>query len=242
MSRRLRRRSAGRRRIALTVAIPTLVVGLVLALAVVRFEAQEGPPAATVTPVALVLDDDLRIDPAVVATERATVERIIDGDTLVARLAGGAETIRLFGLQARERGQPCAGEATARLAGLAPPGTTVLLHPGPRNDDGQRLLRYVFLADGLSLDATLVAEGLAEAWRRDGQLREAIRGAGGGGAGRRGRGVCGVRRSSGEERFVSFDSRSLALRLRSGEPQDERRHAPGGGAGGAEGCLWGAGS
>ena len=174
MSRRLRRRSAGRRRIALTVAIPTLVVGLVLALAVVRFEAQEGPPAATVTPVALVLDDDLRIDPAVVATERATVERIIDGDTLVARLAGGAETIRLFGLQARERGQPCAGEATARLAGLAPPGTTVLLHPGPRNDDGQRLLRYVFLADGLSLDATLVAEGLAEAWRRDGQLREAI--------------------------------------------------------------------
>ena len=92
-----------------------------------------------------------------------------------ARLAGGAETIRLFGLQARERGQPCAGEATARLAGLAPPGTTVLLHPGPAaNDDGQRLLRYVFLADGLSLDATLVAEGLAEAWRRDGQLREAI--------------------------------------------------------------------
>lgn len=158
------------------VLIPTLLVGTVLAIAVARFGLEEpaAPPPSTVAAAPLTLDAELRIDPGVVPTEAAVVVRLIDGDTLVARLGGGAETVRLFGLQAPERDERCHGEASARLSGLAPPGTPLLLHPGPRNDDGRRLLRYAFLADGRSLDATLVAEGLAEAWRRDGQLREVI--------------------------------------------------------------------
>jgi len=125
---------------------------------------------------ALTLDGALAIDPSAVGTEEARVERIIDGDTLVVQLAGRRETIRLFGLQAPERERRCYEAAGARLASLAPPGSTVLLHPGPRNDDGQRLLRYMFSTDGVSMDATLVSEGLAEAWHRDGQLRETIEG------------------------------------------------------------------
>ena len=155
--------------------VPTLLVGAVLAIAVVRFvPAETVSPPSSVAPGALVLDAALRIDPLAVETEAASVLRLIDGDTLVARVDGGRQTIRLFGLQAPEREERCYGQASARLAQLAPVGTALLLHPGPRNDDGSRLLRYAFLADGRSLDATLVAEGLAEAWRRDGQLRDTI--------------------------------------------------------------------
>ncbi|PZC41572.1 MAG: Endonuclease YncB, thermonuclease family [Chloroflexi bacterium] len=163
-------------RIRWGVLAPTLLVGAVLAIAVVRFVPAEtvSPPPSSVAPGSLVLDATLRIDPLVVETEAASVLRLIDGDTLVARVDGARQTIRLFGLQAPERDERCYGEASARLARLAPVGTPLLLHPGPRNDDGSRLLRYAFLEDGRSLDATLVAEGLAEAWRRDGQLRDAI--------------------------------------------------------------------
>ena len=34
--------------------------------------------------------------------------------------------------------------------------------------------RYVFLPDGTSIDATLVAEGFGQAWTTDGQYRDQI--------------------------------------------------------------------
>lgn len=164
--------------------IAAAVVALVVALAVAQFGVRDStqPPESTVDVAARRLSEELRIEPDVVATERAVVERVIDGDTLVVTLAGRAQTIRLYGLQAPERDERCFGEASLRLTDLSPPASVVLRHPGPRNDDGTRLLRYVFLTDGLSLSAVLVSEGLAEAWRRDGQLRDQIVGLEGGGA------------------------------------------------------------
>jgi endonuclease YncB( thermonuclease family) len=51
----------------------------------------------------------------------------------------------------------------------------VLLLPDARTqDDNGRLLRYVFLEDGTSLDATLVAEGFGWAWTQDGRYRDQI--------------------------------------------------------------------
>ncbi len=172
--RRRPRRRARRRRWGFLV--PTLLVGVVLAVVVARVGLSDVGtlPQSPVPPSALSLDADLRVDLDAVPLQRAVVVRVIDGDTLVARLGDGEHRIRLFGLNAPERGEPCAPQARARLRRLAPPGATLLLHPGPRNDDGARLLRYAFLEDGRSLDATLVAEGLARAWRRDGQLRDAI--------------------------------------------------------------------
>ena len=178
--RRRRRGRAGARRPAILLSLLIAILALVFGVLQLGDEDSRGPTPSAVAPVALQLDAAQRIDLAAVATEPARVERIIDGDTLIVRLGatggrdGGRETIRLFGLQAPERGRACADAATARLSTLAPPGTTVLLHPGPRNDDGERLLRYVFSPRGRSLDAMLVAEGLAQAWQRDGQLREAI--------------------------------------------------------------------
>ena len=172
-----RRRRAARSRWG--VLLPTLLVGLALALVLARTGLPGLPgltplPGSPIPPSALALDADLRIDPARVPTEAAVVAYVLDGDSLVVRLDGRESQIQLYGLNAPEGDERCAPQARARLRRLAPPGATLLLHPGPRNDDGARLLRYAFLADGRSLDATLVAEGLARAWRRDGQLRDAI--------------------------------------------------------------------
>ena len=173
------RRSSRRRRAARSrwgVLVPTLLAVVVLAVVLARTGLPDLTPlpGSPFPPSALAIDAELRIDPARVPTEAAVVAYVLDGDSLVVRLAGRESQIRLYGLNAPERDERCAAQVRARLRRLAPPGATLLLHPGPRNDDGARLLRYAFLEDGRSLDATLVAEGLARAWRRDGQLRDAI--------------------------------------------------------------------
>lgn len=72
-----------------------------------------------------------------------------------------------------ERGQRCATEATERLRELA--GDAVRLEDGPRliGPYGRRLA-YVYTHDGASIDEVLIAEGLAAAWTRDGQLRDML--------------------------------------------------------------------
>ena len=114
--------------------------------------------------------------PPVVASSDAVsvrVSRVIDGDTLEVRAAETPLRVRLYGVDTPERGERCADEATARLAALA--GDRVLLVPDARpTDQYGRELRYVFTADGQSIDALLVSEGLAHAWRQDGNRRDAI--------------------------------------------------------------------
>lgn len=96
-----------------------------------------------------------------------TVSRIIDGDTF----DSSAGRVRLFGVDAPERGEKCFGEATDRLRELA--GRAVRVENGPRAADGyNRLLYYVYTGYGDSIDEALVREGLAEAWTRDGQHRD----------------------------------------------------------------------
>lgn len=114
-----------------------------------------------------------RFDPS--AAQWGRVVRVVDGDTFVAVVEGRTQTIRLFGADTPERGEPCFEEARDRLGGWLGVGDDVWLQRGPRNDDGRRLLRYAFTEGGAVLtDAALVDAGLAEAWRRDGPLRDAI--------------------------------------------------------------------
>ena len=103
------------------------------------------------------------------ACPEAQVVRIIDGDTLDTSRG----RVRLFGVDTPERGQRRATEATERLRELA--GDTVRLENGPRliGPFGRRLV-YVYTVEGVSIDATLIAEGLATAWTRDGQHRERL--------------------------------------------------------------------
>jgi micrococcal nuclease len=91
-----------------------------------------------------------------------TVERIVDGDTLV--LADGRR-VRLVQIDSPEAQEgECFGEqATAALEGLAPSGVRVRLEADPaldRVDRFDRLLRYV-IRDGRNLNLELVAGGAA---------------------------------------------------------------------------------
>ena len=105
--------------------------------------------------------------------ELAPVLRIVDGDTLHVEFEGRDESVRLYGIDAPEVGTPCAADATARLRELA--GRTVRMRRDARDRDRyKRLLRYVYTPSGESIDATLVREGFARAWRGDGALEHAI--------------------------------------------------------------------
>ncbi len=97
------------------------------------------------------------------------VSGVIDGDTLDTPEG----RVRLFGIDAPERGERCYGQAASALRKLA--GRTVRVEPGPRaSDPGGRLLLYVFTQGGNSIDEILVEHGLARAWTRDGQHRDRL--------------------------------------------------------------------
>ena len=101
------------------------------------------------------------------------VIEVIDGDTIQVNLEGELRNIRYFGIDTPERGDRCYREALDRNITLI--GNRVLLLPDARTTDSfGRLLRYVFLPDGTSVDATLVNEGFAMAWRDDGRYRNEI--------------------------------------------------------------------
>jgi len=94
--------------------------------------------------------------------ELATVDKVIDGDTINVLIGGQLQRIRYYGIDAPEEGEKCYEEATERNRELV--GTTVRLEADARNQDEYgRLLRYVFTNDGISVDAALVSEGLAKA-------------------------------------------------------------------------------
>ncbi len=104
---------------------------------------------------------------------RVTVDHVIDGDTIDVRAAQTPLRVRFYGVDTPERGEACYAEATARTTALV--AESVILVPDARlQDPGGRELRYVFTPEGRSLDATLVAEGLAKAWRSDGTLRDKL--------------------------------------------------------------------
>jgi len=100
----------------------------------------------------------------------AAVDRVIDGDTIVARKQGKRLRVRLIGIDAPESVQPdapveCFGPESARaLAKLLPPGTRLMAaYQGmPEHDQYGRELWDVWV-DGRFLQAELVSRGTARA-------------------------------------------------------------------------------
>lgn len=100
---------------------------------------------------------------------RRDVDRIIDGDTF----ASARARIRLFGVDTPERDEKCFDRAADRLREIA--GDIVLVEPGPRTEDRYgRKLFYIYTEGGESIDEVLVREGLALAWKGDGQHRDIL--------------------------------------------------------------------
>ncbi|MCU1395138.1 MAG: putative nuclease [Ilumatobacteraceae bacterium] len=99
----------------------------------------------------------------------ATVVRVIDGDTIDARIRGATERVRLIGIDTPETKKPntpvqCYGpEASDYTKHALPPGTAILIvrDVEPRDIYG-RLLGYVYrTGDGLFVNLELAVEGYA---------------------------------------------------------------------------------
>jgi micrococcal nuclease len=100
-------------------------------------------------------------------SERALVREVIDGDTV--RLEDGRR-VRYLGIDTPETGEYYYEEATERNRELVG-GKVVELRPGSRDvDEYERLLRYVYI-DDIFVNAELVAQGYAKAYRK-GPLEE----------------------------------------------------------------------
>lgn len=152
--------------IVIILALVTLVTAVPY---VVASRDAQRPPSEAV-PVTL----DLPAGTSFAGLQQARVTDIIDGDTIRVSIDGAIVTIRYFGIDAPERGQRCFREATDRNRTLLEGNVVLLMTDTRRQDSFGRELRYVFLPSGVSVDATLVAEGFALAWRQDGQYRDRI--------------------------------------------------------------------
>ena len=108
-------------------------------------------------------DDELQWAP------NATVERVVDGDTIDVLIGGRRETVRLIGIDTPESVAPtrpvqCFGkEASRHLEAMLPAGTEItLVRDIEARDVYQRLLGYVVRSDdGLFVNLELVAAGYA---------------------------------------------------------------------------------
>lgn len=108
-------------------------------------------------------------------TYRATVRRVVDGDTIRVDVdlgfglvnrgedAGGL-SVRILGINARESYQAGGPEAKAHLEQLLPIGARVLMRTVKVDKYGGRYDAAVELPDGRDLAATLVGGGWASAW------------------------------------------------------------------------------
>jgi micrococcal nuclease len=107
----------------------------------------------------------------------ATVIRVVDGDTLHARVHGVDEKVRVIGMDSPESQKPntpveCfAKQATAEAKKLLKPGNPITLQRDPTQDERDRfgrLLAHVFLADGSLFAETMIRHGWAVHYVYDG--------------------------------------------------------------------------
>jgi endonuclease YncB( thermonuclease family) len=93
----------------------------------------------------------------------ATVVEVVDGDTIKVAIAGTTYSLRYIGIDTPEAGDPMGTEATAANRQLVEGQTVYLVKDVSETDRYDRLLRYVYLADGTFVNAELVRLGFAQA-------------------------------------------------------------------------------
>lgn len=93
------------------------------------------------------------------------VERVFDGDSFVMKSDGRRVEVRVFGIDAPEKGQPFSKKARARSKELLE-GEEVVVEVTTAKDKYGRVIGNVFLPDGRSYAHVIVGEGLAWQFRR----------------------------------------------------------------------------
>jgi micrococcal nuclease len=97
-------------------------------------------------------------------SERATVSRIKDGDTVeIEMLSGDNETVRLIGINTPESGECFSEEATTALATLLSDQVISMTADVSDKDQYGRLLRYLWLDRGVFVNEIMVRGGYAQA-------------------------------------------------------------------------------
>jgi len=97
------------------------------------------------------------------------VRQVIDGDTIT---VSGVGVVRLLGVDAPEKqggyrpSEPFGDAATAFMRRLLDGKDVRLEYDGPRKDQYNRTLAYVFLPDGRLANLEIIKAGLAETYRR----------------------------------------------------------------------------
>jgi len=94
------------------------------------------------------------------------ITRVIDGDTLEARLDSGPERIRLYGIDAPEARAPGGREATQALRRLVAVGAVEIRPVSDDPHDAYDRLIAVVHAGGVNVNERLLADGHAWAFRR----------------------------------------------------------------------------
>ncbi len=100
------------------------------------------------------------------------VETFVDGDTIVVDMLGKSETVRFIGVDTPETHDPrkavqCFGKAAANFTHQLIGSKPVRLETDPENtnrDRYNRLLRYVYLPDGLLVNSEIIKRGYGFAY------------------------------------------------------------------------------
>jgi endonuclease YncB( thermonuclease family) len=103
------------------------------------------------------------------ASVDATVNQVIDGSTLDAQVNDMRTPVGYLGIDTPALNQRCGQQAMQRNRDLIGGGGHVLLATDPlyQFDDHHRQLFYAYTVDGVSIEETLLNEGLAVAVRTD---------------------------------------------------------------------------
>ena len=147
----------------------TLVVASLLLVACTDDTPTADSPPVDISPDGSAAEPASLPDDEPALAPNATVERVVDGDTIVVELQGQRERVRLLGIDtpesvAEDRPDQCYGaEAGAYLTDLLPVGTDVaLVRDVEPRDQYDRLLAYVVRTDDqLFVNLDLVERGFA---------------------------------------------------------------------------------
>jgi micrococcal nuclease len=118
---------------------------------------------STAAPVSTVPGVSVTLAPPA-GSERATVTRIKDGDTVeIEMLSGDLETVRLIGINTPESGECFSEDATVALAALLSDEVITMTTDVSDRDQYGRLLRYLWLDRGVFVNEIMVRGGFAQA-------------------------------------------------------------------------------